>query len=107
MLEAAGGSVDGIVLTHDHPDHAEGAPLAVRAHRGVTVQRPAGGGSVGPFSAIATPGHAPEHVALLFGRVLFAGDTVLGAGSVFVAPATTRCANTSSRSGGCASSTSR
>jgi glyoxylase-like metal-dependent hydrolase (beta-lactamase superfamily II) len=33
---------------------------------------------------IATPGHAPDHVSLLFGRVLFSGDMVLGTGSVFV-----------------------
>ena len=85
VIEAAGGAVAGIVLTHDHPDHAEGAPLlAERA--GVEVQRPAGGQTVGPFQAVPTPGHAPDHVSLLWGRVLFAGDTVLGAGSVFVAP---------------------
>ena len=77
------GPVDGIVLTHSHSDHADGAPsLAARA--GVEVVRPRGGDRVGPFEAIATPGHSPDHVSLLFGRVLFSGDTVLGAGSVFV-----------------------
>jgi glyoxylase-like metal-dependent hydrolase (beta-lactamase superfamily II) len=77
------GPVEGIVLTHSHPDHAEGAPaLAERA--GVEVVRPSGGDRVGPFDVIATPGHSPDHVSLLFGRVLFSGDTVLGAGSVFV-----------------------
>jgi len=85
VVAAAGGTVAGIVLTHDHPDHAEGAPaLAERA--GVAVERPGGGDEAGPFTAIATPGHAPDHVALHRGGVLFAGDTVLGAGSVFVAP---------------------
>jgi glyoxylase-like metal-dependent hydrolase (beta-lactamase superfamily II) len=85
VIDAAGGSVAGIVLTHDHPDHSDGAPaLADRA--GVPVERPAGADGVGPFQVIATPGHAPDHVALLWRRVLFAGDTVLGAGSVFVAP---------------------
>src|SRR3954447_11837749 len=69
VIEAAGGHVAGIVLTHDHPDHAEGAPiLAERA--GVAVQRPSGGDEVGPFRAIATPGHAPEHVALVWGGVV-------------------------------------
>jgi glyoxylase-like metal-dependent hydrolase (beta-lactamase superfamily II) len=83
VMEAAGGRVAGIVLTHDHHDHSAGAPaLATRA--GVEVIRPTGGDRIGPFEAIATPGHAPEHVALLAGRVLFAGDVVLGAGSVFV-----------------------
>jgi glyoxylase-like metal-dependent hydrolase (beta-lactamase superfamily II) len=85
VLEAAGGAVAGIVLTHDHPDHSEGAP-ALAGSAGVAVARPSGGERVGPFQVVATPGHAPEHVSLLRGRVLFAGDTVLGAGSVFVAP---------------------
>jgi glyoxylase-like metal-dependent hydrolase (beta-lactamase superfamily II) len=77
------GPVAGIVLTHSHQDHAEGAPsLARRA--GVEVAQPSGGDRVGPFEVIATPGHAPDHVSLLYGRVLFSGDTVLGAGSVFV-----------------------
>ncbi|MGI8944642.1 MAG: MBL fold metallo-hydrolase [Thermoleophilaceae bacterium] len=83
---AAGGAIAGIVLTHSHPDHAEGAdPLARRAG-GVPVVLPVGGEKVGPFRAIATPGHSPEHVCLLFGRACFTGDTVLGRGSVFVAP---------------------
>ncbi len=85
VMDAADGQVAGIVLTHDHPDHSEGAEsLADRAR--VDVVRPTGGESVGPFQAIATPGHARDHVSLLWRRVLFAGDTVLGAGSVFVAP---------------------
>src|SRR4051812_39204919 len=80
---AAHGPFDGIVLTHSHYDHAEGAPsLAARA--GIEVFAPGGGERVGPFEVIATPGHSPDSVALLFGRVLFAGDTVLGTGSVFV-----------------------
>jgi glyoxylase-like metal-dependent hydrolase (beta-lactamase superfamily II) len=86
VLDAAGGRIDGIVLTHDHPDHSEGAPALAERAGGLPVERPSGGDRVGPFETIATPGHAPEHVALLWRRVLFAGDTVLGAGSVFVAP---------------------
>jgi glyoxylase-like metal-dependent hydrolase (beta-lactamase superfamily II) len=85
LVEAAGGSVAGIVLTHDHPDHAEGAPV-LGDRVGVDVVHPSGDGSVGPFRVVPTPGHAPDHVSFLWGRVLFAGDTVLGAGSVFVAP---------------------
>jgi glyoxylase-like metal-dependent hydrolase (beta-lactamase superfamily II) len=50
----------------------------------VEVVSPRGGERVGPFEVVATPGHAPDHVSLLLGRVLFAGDTVLGEGSVFV-----------------------
>jgi glyoxylase-like metal-dependent hydrolase (beta-lactamase superfamily II) len=85
VVAAAGGSVDGIVLTHGHADHSEGAPpLAERT--GAEVVRPRGGDRIGPFDAIATPGHAPDHVSLLAGRALFTGDTVLGTGSVFIVP---------------------
>src|SRR3954452_4619761 len=84
LIEAAGGAVAGIVLTHDHPDHADGAP-ALAERVGGEVVRPEGGQAVAPFQVIATPGHARDRVALLWGRVLSAGDTVLGAGSVFVA----------------------
>src|SRR5207253_6151071 len=44
------------------------------------------GESVGPFRALATPGHSPDSVCLLIGRICFTGDTVLGSGSVFIAP---------------------
>jgi glyoxylase-like metal-dependent hydrolase (beta-lactamase superfamily II) len=85
VIAAAGDpGVEGIVLTHSHADHAEGAP-ALAARAGVDVVLPTGGELVGPFDVIPTPGHAPDHVSLLYdGRLLFAGDTVLGAGSVFV-----------------------
>jgi glyoxylase-like metal-dependent hydrolase (beta-lactamase superfamily II) len=86
VLAAAGGNVEGIVVTHDHPDHIEGAPLLAERAGGVEVQAPRDGETVGPFRVIATPGHAADHVSFLFERVLFSGDTVLGAGSVFVAP---------------------
>jgi glyoxylase-like metal-dependent hydrolase (beta-lactamase superfamily II) len=85
VVDAAGGTVEGIVLTHDHSDHAEGAPsLAERT--GAEVVQPGEGDSVGPFEVIATPGHSPDHVALVAGRALFTGDTVLGSGSVFIQP---------------------
>ena len=50
----------------------------------VTV--PTEGQTIGPFTAVATPGHSADSVCLLFGRVCFTGDTVLGEGSVFIAP---------------------
>ncbi len=84
VLDAAG-SVEGIVLTHGHGDHSDGAPLLAEM-TGASVVRPRGGERAGPFEVFATPGHAPDHVALLAGRSLFAGDTVLGTGSVFIAP---------------------
>jgi|tagenome__1003787_1003787.scaffolds.fasta_scaffold20739111_1 glyoxylase-like metal-dependent hydrolase (beta-lactamase superfamily II) len=81
----AAGEVEGIVLTHGHGDHSDGAPRLAEMTGG-SVVRPRGDERVGPFEAIATPGHAPDHVALLAGRALFTGDTVLGTGSVFIAP---------------------
>jgi glyoxylase-like metal-dependent hydrolase (beta-lactamase superfamily II) len=78
---AADGKVDGVVLTHGHGDHAEAAHLL-----GAPVLQPGEGEQAGPFQALATPGHSPDSVCLLWGRVCFTGDTVLGAGSVFIGP---------------------
>jgi glyoxylase-like metal-dependent hydrolase (beta-lactamase superfamily II) len=86
VLAAADEGIEGIVLTHDHPDHSEAAPELARRAGGVAVTLPGGGDRIGPFEAVATPGHSPDHVSLLFGRVCFSGDTVLGEGSVFIAP---------------------
>ena len=93
---SARGGAAGIVLTHDHGDHADGVPdLVVRLGGDVTVaaaryplatRRLAGGDVAGPFTVIATPGHAPDHLAFHCGTTLFSGDAVLGRGSVFVAP---------------------
>jgi glyoxylase-like metal-dependent hydrolase (beta-lactamase superfamily II) len=81
VREAAGGAVEGVVLTHGHADHAEGAERL-----GAPVFRPGEGDEVGPFRALATPGHSPDSVCLLLGRACFTGDTVLGEGSVFLPP---------------------
>ncbi len=89
------GGLAGIALTHDHPDHAEavpalrerlggGAPLA--GMRGAVDLRLADGDRAGPLEALATPGHAPDHLTYLFADLAFTGDAVLGEGSVFVAP---------------------
>src|SRR3954453_3097408 len=88
------GGVGGIVLTHGHADHTEGVPALVAATGGppVAAARLAAdvalsdGDEVGPFTAIATPGHAPDHLAFVAEGVCFTGDAVLGEGSVFVAP---------------------
>jgi glyoxylase-like metal-dependent hydrolase (beta-lactamase superfamily II) len=90
----ARGGVGGIAVTHDHADHA-GAVAALRERAGrppvAAARLPADvrlgeGDAFGPLRALATPGHAPDHLAFLAGRVAFTGDAVLGAGSVFVAP---------------------
>jgi glyoxylase-like metal-dependent hydrolase (beta-lactamase superfamily II) len=79
---AASDGIEGVVLTHGHGDHADGAPAL-----GVPVLHPGNGDGSGPFEAIPTPGHSPDSVSLIWeGRVCFAGDTVLGTGSVFIAP---------------------
>jgi len=86
VIRAADGAVEGIVLTHGHGDHADGAPILAGRVGGAPVVRPVDREDVGPLRAIATPGHSPDHVCLLYRGACFTGDTVLGAGSVFVAP---------------------
>jgi glyoxylase-like metal-dependent hydrolase (beta-lactamase superfamily II) len=81
VRRAAPEGIEGVVLTHGHADHAEGAPAL-----GAPVTLPGDGEEVGPFRAIATPGHSPDSVCLLAGGICFTGDTVLGSGSVFIAP---------------------
>ena len=73
--------IEGVVLTHSHSDHAEGA-----GSLGAPVVLPHDGDEVGPFRALGTPGHSADSVCLLMGRACFTGDTVLGTGSVFIAP---------------------
>jgi glyoxylase-like metal-dependent hydrolase (beta-lactamase superfamily II) len=86
VLAAAPDGIEGVVITHDHPDHAQAAPELARRAGGVPVSLPKGGETVGPFEVVATPGHSADHVSLLLGRVCFCGDTVLGEGSVFISP---------------------
>lgn len=81
VREAAGGMVEGVVLTHSHADHAEGADRL-----GAPVLVPGEGERAGPFTALATPGHSADSVCLVVDRICFTGDTVLGTGSVFIAP---------------------
>jgi glyoxylase-like metal-dependent hydrolase (beta-lactamase superfamily II) len=88
------GGLGGIALTHDHADHSEAVP-AIRsrfpearfgAARGDVDVRLSDGSAFGPLEAVATPGHAPDHLAYVTGGVAMTGDAVLGEGSVFVAP---------------------
>ena len=76
------GGLGTVLLTHGHGDHAAGAQRL-----GQDVVLPADGEERGGLRAIATPGHAPDHVCLItVDRVCFSGDLVLGAGSTFVPP---------------------
>ncbi|HEX3608958.1 MAG TPA: MBL fold metallo-hydrolase [Solirubrobacterales bacterium] len=71
-----------VLLTHTHGDHADGA-----ARLDAEVILPVDGREHGGLRAIATPGHAPDHVCLITADgVCFSGDLVLGTGSTFVPP---------------------
>ncbi len=96
-LEAAGARVVAVLVTHDHPDHAPGAaPLARRL--GAPVLSVAAGTlrdgdrvetDAGALVALATPGHAPDHIAFHWpGQdAIFCGDLMLGGqATALVAP---------------------
>jgi glyoxylase-like metal-dependent hydrolase (beta-lactamase superfamily II) len=106
------GGLEGIVLTHDHADHAQATQelrlraaqawkrrrygedvrgranlVPIFAARGEVDVVLADGDPAGPFTAVATPGHAPDHLAyLLPDGAIFSGDAVLGRGSVGLVP---------------------
>lgn len=87
------GGIGVVLLTHSHGDHADGAErLAEMAAAGAAaswppVVLPEEGEEHGGLRAVATPGHATEHVCLLSADgVCFSGDLVLGEGSTFVPP---------------------
>jgi glyoxylase-like metal-dependent hydrolase (beta-lactamase superfamily II) len=88
------GGLGGIALTHDHVDHTEAVPAVRERHpsatlaaaRGPVDVRLANGDSFGPLCALATPGHAPDHMTYLWREVALTGDAVLGEGSVFISP---------------------
>jgi glyoxylase-like metal-dependent hydrolase (beta-lactamase superfamily II) len=91
-IEARGG-LGGVALTHDHDDHAEAVgrvleryPAPLAAGRGEVDVLLEQGTRFGPFEAVATPGHAPDHYALIAAGACFTGDAVLGEGSVFITP---------------------
>jgi glyoxylase-like metal-dependent hydrolase (beta-lactamase superfamily II) len=80
------GGIGAVLLTHDDADHLAGVePL------GIEPTRPSDGGTVAGLTAIATPGHAAEHLSFLLadgeGRfACFCGDLILGEGSTIVGP---------------------
>ena len=84
-IRAAAGERGGIgvvLLTHSHGDHAAGAERL-----GVEAILPGDGEEHAGLRALATPGHAADHVCFLTADgVCFSGDLVLGEGSTFVPP---------------------
>ncbi|WP_370676496.1 hydroxyacylglutathione hydrolase [Pleomorphomonas sp. PLEO] len=103
-VEASGGRLDALLLTHHHGDHIEGAAeitkrtgarligAAADAHRLPPLGQAVADDesfSVGPFGfrVIATPGHTRGHIVYYApaARALFSGDTLfsLGCGRLF------------------------
>lgn len=107
-LSGAVRRVEGVLLTHGHPDHAPGAALLgaltgahVWASERMTEPQRAGAGVNRLYSPdesfvvdgdelrlVPSPGHSPDHVAFWMpgARILFAGDTILGQGTTLIAP---------------------
>jgi glyoxylase-like metal-dependent hydrolase (beta-lactamase superfamily II) len=91
--------VAAVLVTHDHPDHAPGAPrLAERVRAPVFAYRLAGaerlragqrirGGGV-ELTTVHTPGHTSDHAAFFepVSGSLFTGDAVVGRGTSFIDP---------------------
>lgn len=88
------GGLGAIALTHDHPDHADAVPAMRSRFPGAPLLAARGeadvllidGSVFGPLVAVATPGHAADHLAYVYSDVGLTGDAVLGAGSVFIYP---------------------
>jgi glyoxylase-like metal-dependent hydrolase (beta-lactamase superfamily II) len=79
---AARGGIGTVLVTHSHGDHTAGADQL-----GAPVVLPEDGDEHGGLLALATPGHAADHVAFVTADgVCFCGDLVLGLGSTIVPP---------------------
>jgi glyoxylase-like metal-dependent hydrolase (beta-lactamase superfamily II) len=71
-----------VLLTHSHGDHAAGADQL-----GAEVVLPGGDEVHAGLRALATPGHAEDHICFLSeDGICFSGDLVLGLGSTIVPP---------------------
>lgn len=101
IVDAAEGHVTQILLTHGHPDHAEGArhlhemtdarvraldPDHVLGGEGLAAGDVVAAG-VDEIHVIATPGHTSDSLSFHLARdgALLTGDTVLGRGTTVVA----------------------
>lgn len=101
IVDAAEGRVALILLTHGHPDHAEGArhlhEMTGAPVRALDPEHVLGGEGLGAgdvvvagtdeIHVIATPGHTSDCLSFHLPRVgaLLTGDTVLGRGTTVVA----------------------
>ena len=87
--------LDQVLLTHRHEDHVEQLPgLREAFDPTVYAATPSDdadelvdGDTVavgdGELEVVATPGHAPDHLAFLGDEVLFSGDVVVGSDGAF------------------------
>ena len=86
---AARGGIGTVLLTHGHGDHSDGVGAL-----GVEPARPVDGEWIAGLQALATPGHADEHLCFLLPTGsdrsgpygCFTGDLILGEGSTIVGP---------------------
>jgi glyoxylase-like metal-dependent hydrolase (beta-lactamase superfamily II) len=87
------GGIGEVLVTHSHGDHADGVDLL-----GVEPTELGGGEAESGIAAIATPGHATDHLSFVIapghdvapdvgGSICFSGDLILGEGSTIVPPA--------------------
>jgi glyoxylase-like metal-dependent hydrolase (beta-lactamase superfamily II) len=103
----AGRRLQHVLVTHGHADHASGAPAIAAQHpdarfakqpwpdedaqyRAVAWQPLADGDTIAigdqAITAVATPGHSPDHLAFWHApsRTAFTGDLVIPGGSVMI-----------------------
>lgn len=106
--EQAGAALSQVLVTHFHRDHMEGVEALARRWPEVTIAKvphpadakhqvtwtPLKDGELvaagdGTLWVLHTPGHAPDHVALLDMRssILFCGDLLVNGGTVAISPA--------------------
>lgn len=101
-IGALGLKLESIAVTHSHPDHAPGAEMladvtkapvyahcrATFPHSDTLADNDTLQFGEARLRAIDTPGHTFDHLAFLLQdeQALFAGDVVLGEGTVVIAP---------------------
>jgi len=99
-------SLQAVLVTHGHPDHATGVPAIAAVHpgtlfakyvwagdelmHGITWRALVDGDEIGfgetTVVAVHTPGHSPDHLAFWHEptRTLYSGDLVIAGGSVVI-----------------------